>query len=907
MHRVTAAGARRAASSTAAAAAVASASAGATPAVRARFDSLPAAASLSPGLLDMLHAQLGPKAKPTHVQELCLNHFFPPQRRSSSRSSKKQSPTNALWLKQDAQGPSETLIAAETGSGKTLAYLLPLLNHLKATDEHDTAAAAADTSLNDEDDDEPMRHLVQPRAIILAPTHELARQLAASAKNMCHIDKLKVLCLSSGGWLDHLRAGVAQLTQQDRLLASLAGGVGVAREDEEEKEEEEEEAAAGRMYMHPDIIVSTPSRLLSTLANARQVNSMIDDAAAVAELRSNRGVLSPQTRAALREAQRGHAEGKGKGRVRERDDRQPLISLARVRSIVIDEADVLLAPDFGPSTRAVLHLARREQQRLDPSIATLAPVPAEPGQASSSKLTLEDITAPPHNPKRDTKASALEQLDEPSASSSSSSFPFDLVLATATIPTSLAGYLRSTHPNITTLASNRLHKLPSRLKADFVDPGGNKLAAVARQIRMALSEPGSAPASEGSSSSSNKVLIFMNRAKSVEILSKYLTENGISNVAISSSIGTRSKNSNAHIKTFLRERKLSDKRDTSASPSSNISQQETPSSAAAEEEEEEAGAADSHSPEQRGGEASSASTPAPRVLITTSLLSRGLDFDPSVSHVLLPDRIAYSTSGFGARRLASGALPGDASSSAGAGTVGLASASATGINELELLHRAGRAARAGSAGKVVIFDKRAALSPGFGSSSSSSASGGRSARGGGRMQMVRNKAGKYVPKAAAPLRKAVRGLLVSKLSRPPSAPGAGAGSAGSYSFAPKAGAARGAPASLQTAAAGAKQKQRAAAEPASASAPQWKSTVRATRPLPSAPSSAFIKHRPRAMASSSSSTLPDARASAAAPRLQIKKKNGKITGVSVLGAATARTSAKRGAGGRSGRSSNARR
>ena len=55
---------------------------------------------------------------------------------------------------------------------------------------------------------------------------------------------------------------------------------------------------------------------------------------------------------------------------------------------------------------------------------------------------------------------------------------------------------------------------------------------------------------------------------------------------------------------------------------------------------------------------------SPRVLLSTSLLARGLDFDPSVSHVfvLAPPR-----------------------------------------NTADFLHRAGRTARAGSSGRVIVF------------------------------------------------------------------------------------------------------------------------------------------------------------------------------------------------------------
>lgn len=68
----------------------------------------------------------------------------------------------------------------------------------------------------------------------------------------------------------------------------------------------------------------------------------------------------------------------------------------------------------------------------------------------------------------------------------------------------------------------------------------------------------------------------------------------------------------------------------------------------------------------------------PRVLISTSLLARGLDFSPTLSHVFLPD------------------------------TGGARVRPDRGDNALELLHRAGRSARAGRVGRVVLFDKAAA-------------------------------------------------------------------------------------------------------------------------------------------------------------------------------------------------------
>lgn len=81
-------------------------------------------------------------------------------------------------------------------------------------------------------------------------------------------------------------------------------------------------------------------------------------------------------------------------------------------------------------------------------------------------------------------------------------------------------------------------------------------------------------------------------------------------------------------------------------------------------------------------------TQGPRVLIATSLLSRGLDFNSTVSHIFIPDAGSASASAAGSysRRVGAGAVN---------------------LTALELLHRAGRAARAGRSARLVLFDRDA--------------------------------------------------------------------------------------------------------------------------------------------------------------------------------------------------------
>lgn len=91
---------------------------------------------------------------------------------------------------------SKTLLAAETGSGKTLAYVLPVIQTLK--DDEDRRVAAGEV-INDRSvrSDNSLPRL-RPRALVLVPTHELARQVAAMFKIMTHRARLRVACLSAG-------------------------------------------------------------------------------------------------------------------------------------------------------------------------------------------------------------------------------------------------------------------------------------------------------------------------------------------------------------------------------------------------------------------------------------------------------------------------------------------------------------------------------------------------------------------------------------------------------------------------------------------------------------------------------------------------------------------------------------
>lgn len=205
----------------------------------------------------------------------------------------------------------------------------------------------------------------------------------------------------------------------------------------------------------------------------------------------------------------------------------------------------------------------------------------------------------------------------------------DVVFVSATIPATLSEYLGTHYPRLTKLASPQLHRLPARLQTAFVDPGRNMHVGVLRELLRVFTTPGC---------ERDQVLIFRDRRGQAQQLAHFLRQRNVDVVELTGDAERRSARTSAQLAHFLVD------------------------------------------PRRRAADAPPATTAAPRVLVTTSLLSRGLDFGPDVRHVFLPD----------------------------AGRDGRRSVHAANNNALELLHRAGRSARAGRAGRVVLFDTASA-------------------------------------------------------------------------------------------------------------------------------------------------------------------------------------------------------
>jgi len=111
---------------------------------------------------------------------------------------------SACWL--PLLAGRNAIACAPTGSGKTLAFLLPLPELLKAAD-----AGAAGMTVTD---------VPAPRALILAPTRELAQQIAAVAEPLCGMAGLGVVCLGGGASKEEQRARLTGTPAPDLVVAT---------------------------------------------------------------------------------------------------------------------------------------------------------------------------------------------------------------------------------------------------------------------------------------------------------------------------------------------------------------------------------------------------------------------------------------------------------------------------------------------------------------------------------------------------------------------------------------------------------------------------------------------------------------------------------------------------------------
>jgi superfamily II DNA/RNA helicase len=106
-------------------------------------------------------------------------------------------------------GPGHFTVQSHTGTGKTLAYLLPLVSQLKAQENKAEPLISG-----------------SPRAVIVAPTRELAAQIFSVVKDISHYAKLRVRKLVGGDKGKSLKSMFSTpidilVTTPDRCLRSL--------------------------------------------------------------------------------------------------------------------------------------------------------------------------------------------------------------------------------------------------------------------------------------------------------------------------------------------------------------------------------------------------------------------------------------------------------------------------------------------------------------------------------------------------------------------------------------------------------------------------------------------------------------------------------------------------------------
>jgi superfamily II DNA/RNA helicase len=78
-------------------------------------------------------------------------------------------------------GGKSVQLSAQTGNGKTLAFLLPIINQLREEEEQGLVVRPS-----------------RPRAVVLAPSRELAMQIHSVAKSLSHHAKFRSVLLISG-------------------------------------------------------------------------------------------------------------------------------------------------------------------------------------------------------------------------------------------------------------------------------------------------------------------------------------------------------------------------------------------------------------------------------------------------------------------------------------------------------------------------------------------------------------------------------------------------------------------------------------------------------------------------------------------------------------------------------------
>ncbi|KAI1858523.1 uncharacterized protein JN550_012570 [Neoarthrinium moseri] len=229
-------------------------------------------------------------------------------------------------LEMPTDKPVNLLAVAPTGSGKTLSFLIPIMNAILRR-----RAGGAQSK----------GHTLE--ALVIAPTRELAHQIVTEGQRLSEGMGVKIVGFKKGMRIT-AEAGTAEsahgdsaLDESDNESDSKSEDAANSNESEEEEEEESEADSANRPVTKADILVTTPMLLLNFL---------------------KKGTKSKRT-------------------------------LPTVRSIVLDEADVLLDPLFRDQTLGLVSSCIHEDLQFTCWSATMG--------SNIEAFLLETLSSPNSN------------------------------------------------------------------------------------------------------------------------------------------------------------------------------------------------------------------------------------------------------------------------------------------------------------------------------------------------------------------------------------------------------------------------------------------------------------------------------------------------------------------------------
>ncbi|EGD77779.1 ATP-dependent RNA helicase [Salpingoeca rosetta] len=402
----------------------------------------------------------------------------------------------------------DVVIAAETGTGKTLAYLLPTMARLLEARQHKqqqqqeqqqqqqqqqakVEVVAAETVVVDHG--RPRPHF--PRALIIAPTRDLARQTYRVARSLAQGTGLRVVGIVGDADSDTQKAldrpADALITVPGRLHTLTSSGVlqladvqtVVLDEADVMLEDFRLEVIPTVSALRPDIPI--PEAELIPAA-AREHTPTAADTAKDGATGTLDGVASDRIDPSAMEASSG---GNGDA-ANITDSTLQATSAADVDedTNMDDEPEVVLA-------RRIAKLRRR---------------------TPATQTTTAAATA----------ATAHEHDNKQAA---------QVVMVGASIASPAMKQLGVGIPRLLVVASQTLHRVPSKLKHDFVNLKGpnrkpDKLLFLCRQLRQ-----------EG-----KRAIIFCNTADTVAWGSRFLEENGLATAALTGTMSKQTKRENVH-------------------------------------------------------------------------------------------------------------------------------------------------------------------------------------------------------------------------------------------------------------------------------------------------------------------------------------------------------------------------